>query len=495
MCRIQPGALFAGKYEIGNHMNFILFCADEMRAESLSVYGHPLVKTPSFDRLAEEGTIFDQCHVQHTVCSPSRCSLMTGWYPHVSGHRTLWHLLRPHEPSLFRYLKDAGYHVEWHGKNDLYSEDSFPLCVDRKARASVGHHGGNLSEFGQPGYYSFLSKPFSGTVEQTSDMQDVMAGIDFLKSRKRDDPPFVLYLPLTMPHPGYGAPQPFHDMYSTDDIPPLRPAECEEKPVFHSLIRTYRQLDDMVPGTLEKIQAVYLGMCSCIDRMLGALMDTLDETGLADETAVFVYSDHGDWAGDFGLVEKWPSGLDDTLTRVPLAVRIPQGAEGHRVGEQVELFDIMATVLELAQVEARHTHFARSLVSQLRGDEGDPERAVFAEGGYDIHEPRCFEGMPVRDDFMRDPRAKYYPKALQQQEHPESVQRSVMIRTLRHKLIRRNEGVSELYDLTSDPRELKNVYGTTGYDQVRASLEQRLLDWYIHTSDTVPWDENERGLP
>jgi choline-sulfatase len=284
-------------------------------------------------------------------------------------------------------------------------------------------------------------------------------------------------------------------MYDPKDIPPLRCAETAGKPDFHKLIQEYRDLNSMPQGTLEKIQAVYLGMCTFMDWVLGRVMDALDETGLAEDTALFVFADHGDWAGDFGLVEKWPSALDDTMTRVPLVARIPGGAKGHRVKEQVELFDIMPTVLELADVEAKHTHFARSLVPQLKGDSGDPDRAIFAEGGYDEHEPRCFEGFPDRDSFMRNKEGIYYPKGLQQQEHPESVCRSTMIRTLEYKLIRRTKGLNELYDLKKDPQELTNVYDDPEYSRIKEELESRMLDWYIHTADSVPFKEDNRGLP
>ena len=94
-------------------MNFVIFMPDEMRWESAGCYGHPLIETANLDRLADEGTRFDACYAQHPVCGPSRCSMLTGWYPHVSGHRTLWHLLRPHEPKLFRDLTAAGYEVSW----------------------------------------------------------------------------------------------------------------------------------------------------------------------------------------------------------------------------------------------------------------------------------------------------------------------------------------------------------------------------------------------
>jgi choline-sulfatase len=155
----------------------------------------------------------------------------------------------------------------------------------------------------------------------------------------------------------------------------------------------------------------------------------------------------------------------------------------------------MATVLELAEVRAAHTHFSQTLVPQLRGAAGDPDRAVFAEGGYDTHEPHCFEGRWSDYDLPRDPNHIYWPKGLQQQEHPESVCRSVMIRTGRHKLIRRTSGFAELYDLQDDPQELTNVYDDSRYDPVRRQLESDLVDWYIHTSDAVPIGEDSRGLP
>jgi len=302
-------------------MNLLIFIPDEMRAESLSCYGHPLVRTPNYDRMAEEGVRFEQCHVQNPVCTTSRPSLMTGWYSHVAGHDTMWHLLRPHEPSLFRYLREAGYHIEWHGKNDLYAPECFPLAVDHYDSARGGRAGVNPYPWQDPAYYSFLYDPFPGAPDQTGDMRNVQAGIDFLRSRSKEDKPFVLYLATGLPHPPYSAPQPYHDMYDIGDLPPLRPPNLPNRPDYHELVRHYRRLDLLPDDHFRRIQAVYLGMCSYVDWMLGQLLDALDETGLAEETTVVVCSDHGDWAGDYGLVEKFPSGLEDTLTRVPLLIR------------------------------------------------------------------------------------------------------------------------------------------------------------------------------
>jgi len=473
-------------------MNFVYFCPDEMRAESLACYGHPLVQTPNYDALARQGTRFDKCYGQHPVCSPSRCSFMTGWYPHVSGHRTLWHLLRPHEPNMLRYLKEAGYRIVWFGKNDLLSQDSFPLSVDVVTSARGKTHGRNPYSLDDVRYYSFLYEPVEGDMEGIADLANVREAIRFLKSGPQQ--PFVLYLPLSYPHPAYSAPQPYHDMYSPTDVPPLRPPGLPHKPDFHRLIRQYRRLNELPDEFFARIQAVYLGMVSFVDFMLGELLQALSETGLDSSTAVFAFSDHGDWAGDYGLVEKWPSALDDSIVRVPLIVRLPGGAQGHVVQEPVELLDIMATTMELAGVEVKHTHFSTSLVPQLHGEKGDPGRAAYAEGGYDVHEPHCFEGRQERFDIPPDVTGIYYPKGLQQQEKPESVCRSTMMRTLDYKLIRRTLGVNELYDMKEDPRELSNVYYDEAYGRVRAELEDRMLDWYLRTADVVPPDRDPRGL-
>ncbi|MBT3285817.1 MAG: sulfatase-like hydrolase/transferase [Victivallales bacterium] len=477
-------------------LNFILFNPDEMRAESLGCYGHPVAQTPHIDRLAAEGVRFDQCHVQHTVCSPSRCSFMTGWYPHVSGHRTLWHLLRPHEPNLLKYMKRAGYDVAWWGKNDLLATESFADSVSEvNVRRSEGptftKRACNPYSLDDPRYYSFLNDPPEGPAEAHHDYRSVQGAIDFLGTNPEN--PFLLYLPISFPHCPFRAPQPWHDSIDPDTLPPLRPAELANKPDYFQLIRKNRRLDELDQSFLRKINAVYLGMIGFVDYMLGKLLEALEESGHADDTVILFFSDHGDWAGDFGLVEKWPSGLDDCLTRIPMIVRLPKGAKGHVVNEPIECQDLMATVLELAGVEAEHTHFSRSLVPQLHGASGDPDRAIFAEGGYDTHEPNASEYWDGRPAFASKPEAIYYPKIMQQGENPESVERAVMIRTMTHKLVRRRQGVCELYELGTDPQELNNRYGDPALSAMQSKLEQRLLDWYLQTSDVVPHNDDPRG--
>ena len=471
-------------------LNFIFFQPDEMRAESLACYGHPVIKTPNYDRLAAEGVRFDQCHVQNAQCTPSRVSMMTGLYPHCAGHRSMWHLIRPHEPHLFKYLYEAGYDIHWYGKNDLLARDSLSCIKEYYEHKDDKRK--NRWQSGDKEFYSFDFEPLNCEREEVADYVKVKSGIDFLNNRRDDDNPFFLFLPLLQPHPGYTTHRDFYDMYDPGDIPDLRPAGLDKKPDFYALIRKYRRLDELSEDFFRKLNAVYLGMISYTDWLLGELMTVMEEKGLFDNTVLIVSSDHGDWAGDYGLVEKWPSDYSDALTRVPLLVKAPGNKAGHVVEGPVEMFDLMPSVLELAGLSPTHTHFARSFVPQLRGEAEDKDRLVFAEGGYETQEPHAFEG---RWDWRKPNKdGIYFPKGKLQQEVPESVCRTTMIRRLNHKLIRRTAGQDELYDLKNDPRELENLIDDPGMQETKLDLERSMLDWFMRTSDTVPVGGDPRGF-
>ena len=474
-------------------LNFIFFQPDEMRAESLGCYGHPLIKTPNYDRLAAEGVRFDQCHVQNAQCTPSRVSMMTGLYPHCAGHRSMWHLIRPHEPHLFKYLHEAGYDIHWFGKNDMLAPGSLSCIKEYYEHKDDKRK--NRWQSGDKEFYSFDYLPLDCEREEVADYVKVKSGIDFLRNRKDDDNPFFLFLPLLQPHPSYTTHPDFYDMYDPKDIPDLRPPDLDKKPDFYTLIRKYRRLDELSDAFFRKLNAAYLGMISFTDWLLGELMAVMEEKGLFENTVLIVSSDHGDWAGDYGLVEKWPSDYSDTLTHVPLLVKAPGNKAGHVVEGPVEMFDLMPSVLELAGLSPTHTHFARSFVPQLHGEAEDKDRLVFAEGGYEPQEPHVFEGRWNLWNKNPEQDSIYLPKGKLQQEIPESVCRTTMIRSLNHKLIRRTAGQDELYDLENDPRELKNLIDDPGMQETKSDLESAMLDWFMRTSDTVPVGGDPRGFP
>jgi choline-sulfatase len=182
--------------------------------------------------------------------------------------------------------------------------------------------------------------------------------------------------------------------------------------------------------------------------------------------------------------------MDDTLLRVPLIFRAPGGASGHVVEEPVELHDVMPTFLDLAGIEPRHTHFARSLIPQLREGPGDPNRPVFSEGGYNASEAHAFEPLELFPESH-----VYYPKILLENKRPELITRTTMIRTRSDKLVLRPGGESEQYDLRRDPRELHNVFHDRSYAGRREDLRAQMLEWYIRTSDAVPFRRDDRAMP
>jgi arylsulfatase A-like enzyme len=482
----MPGAVLpAGTTSAaGKRPNIVLFVPDEMRADALACYGNPVTRTPNFDRLAVEGTRFENCHVQFPVCGASRCSFLTGWPTSVRGHRSLTYFLRPQEPNLFRYLKESGYDVVWLGKNDAFAPDTFypSLTTWTEGRREARPDWKSTTQ--TPGITAMLLGAF-GDRRETNDYFLVQQAIKLLE-RRETDRPVCIFLALYNPHPPYTIPADFYDMYRPSDLPPPVPPGAGRRPNFHAAIRQSFGLDKLGEATFRKVRAVYYGQVSYSDWLLGELLEAMDRSGRNNDTALFAFSDHGDYAGDYGLIEKWPSGLEDCLTQVPMVVRLPGGARGHVSPGMIEVFDMMQTCLDLAGVQARHTHFARSLLPQLGGGAGDPQRAAFTEGGYNIYEPQAFE--PVLQGI-------YEPKTRLQHDRPETVSRAASVRTRTHKLILRPNGQSELYDCRSDPHLVRNLYGQFSAATVQQALQSRLTDWYINTTGIAPMDKDPRGLP
>jgi arylsulfatase A-like enzyme len=488
--------------------HLLIFNPDQWRGDSLAHLGHPAAVTPNLDRLAaEDGVSFRNAFCQNTVCTPSRCSFMTGWYPHTRGHRIMHHMLREDEPVLLQTLKENGYFVWWGGKNDLipgqhgyerachvkYTPQTPPRPKWASDRADEWR--------GAPGsdtFYSFyvgeLEVPEGEPYYRDNDWANVEGALDLIRSYD-DDRPLCLYLPLGYPHPPYAVEEPWYSLIDRDRIPPRTPTPEDWSRRPSTLHGLYEELN-MSTWSEERwveLQATYLGMCARVDHQFGLLVDALKEAGLYNDTAIFVFSDHGDFTGDYGLVEKTQNTFEDCLSRVPFLVKPPADVPVRpRVSEAlVELVDFPATVEALTGIEPRHTHFGRSLLPVLAGETDEHRDAVFCEGGRRHGEEHCMEKETTVNYDPEKPHI-YWPRMkLQMSEGPEHG-KAVMCRTHRWKYTRRLYESDELYDLENDPRETVNRIDDPACAEIRRELAERMLTWFLETGDVVPFDLDRR---
>jgi len=473
--------------------------------------GNPASHTPNLDQIVQVDAVsFRNAFVQNPVCTPSRCSFMTGWYPHVRGHRTMFYMLRGDEPMLLKRLKQEGYFVWWGGKNDVvpgqngyheYCDVKHPN-PDRSLRPVMGNLHSQRDWRGIPGsdtyfsfYYGKITKPEGFPSEEnfvySEDWHHVLGAIDVIKNWDQDRP-LCVYLPLQYPHPPYAVEDPWYSMIDRDKLPSRisAPKNWEGKPSILKGIYVRQNMQTWDEERWTELRATYYGMCARVDHQFGMVVEALKETGMYDDTAIFFFADHGDFTGDYGLVEKTQNTFEDCLVRVPFIFKPPAGVKSNPGVRDalVELIDFSATVEDLIGIQPDHTHFGRSLVPLARGETQFHRDAVFCEGGRVHGEPQAMELFRegIDQDFL------YWPRlSLQQQEGPEHT-KAVMCRTQDYKYVRRLYESDELYDLRNDPGEQINKINEPVFRDVLISLRERLLDFFLATGDVVPFDVDQR---
>lgn len=490
--------------------HILIFNPDQWRGDVMGHLGNPAAVTPNLDRLVEEDAVsFRVAACQNTVCTPSRCSFMTGWYPHVRGHRTMHYMLREREgePNLLRILKDAGYFVWWGGKNDLvpgqlgyddvcdvkYKPDRPPRPMWMIDREDIWRKAPDSDS-----YYSFYVGELDTGEDEIyydSDWANVLGAVDFIKNAPTDQP-LCIFLPLTYPHPPYGVEEPWYSLIDRSKIPPRAPTP-EEWSRKSSLLKAIYETQDLGGWSEERwreLRAVYYGMCARLDHQFGLLMDALKDADLYDDTAVFVFADHGDYTGDYGIVEKTQNTFEDPLTRVPFIIKPPRDVPvAPRVSEAlVELVDFPATIYDLTGIEPGYWHFGRSLLPVLAGKTDEHRDTIFSEGGRLLGETQAMELPSVQD--MEDPSVSLYWPRIKHQVSDEQPwhTKAAMCRTQDFKYIRRLYEQDELYDLRNDPQETQNLIADPAYREVLLQLKERMLTWYMETADIVPFETDRR---
>ena len=482
--------------------NIILFVPDTFRADALGHLGNKASRTPVVDNLIkqEEAVSFENAFCQSPFCTPSRCSFMSGLYPHVNGHRTLTYMMEPHEPVLLRTLKNNGYYVWWGGRDDLIpaENDHVPYCdVFFRGDGKFNSVYDNPQWRGEPGnddYYSFYAGKVDvpvGGVFNDCDNQLINGAIDFINNYQCDKP-LCMYIALANPHAPYGVEEPWFSLIDREQVtlPASIPGNWDEMPSMMKGIFEKQNLINYSTDKWKELRAVYLGMCARVDAQLGMIIEVLKKKSLYENTALFFFSDHGDFTGDFGLVEKTQNTFQDCLTNVPLIIKPPSNISIDPGIKKalVELVDIVPTVCDLAGIELGYDQFGKSLYECLKGKK-EHRDAVFCEGGRLHGETQCMESY---DANLLNPESLYYPKVhTQHSEGPEHT-KAVMCRTGDYKYVYRLYEKDEFYDLSSNKGETENLVDHPEYQHKISWHKDRLLRFMIETCDTVPRLENRR---
>jgi arylsulfatase A-like enzyme len=436
--------------------NVILIMCDQLRYDCLGYAGHPLVKTPHLDRLAEQGVVFETAYCASPVCSPARASWLTGTYPHAHNQLANYGpekigtpgvMMNEDAITLGDLFKGAGYrcgisgpwhlgndHQPQHGFTDFWHAyryqgeghpDPFFDFMDREGVSNLysGSHESIVSGYG-------LSYTPMDDSRQQRTTWTINQGIEFLDTQ--DDRPFFLFLSVKDPHPLIVVSQELVDQYPVDEIelPPSWRDPLEGKPEYqhkeHS--RLSLEIDD---AGFKQMMAYYYALVTHIDAEVGKLVAHLDQLGFGDDTVLAFISDHGEMLGDHHTVEKRL--FYEASSRVPCLLSWPDGfPKGFTVTTPFGGVDLMPTLLDLAGVSFDHPVDGRSVADAIVKGEQPELAPVFSE-------------IASRDGIRSLSTA------------PEELAARVMVRDGDWKYVWNRMFMDELYDMEADPNEMKNL--------------------------------------
>ncbi len=467
--------------------NLLILCADELRGDCVGFAGNPDVRTPRLNQLAGRGVTLPRHFTTFPKCVPARVSLVTGRYPHTDGYRTIQQHLRPDQPSLLDTLINAGYETAVFGKNHCWDPGAFAQQVEHR---SIHEHdpaedlepSPACPELG-PGW-DYLG---DGS-RHMADPRYTREAVDFLTERRDVKRPFFLQLNLESPHPSYGVEEPWFSMFDRYAITAWPHELPDPAPLPLRAQRECRTGLAPGPDAAREVQATYYGMIAKIDLLCGKVLDALEAAGLAENTYVLFWSDHGDYAGQHTLAEKWDTDFRDCMTHVPCVLAGPGLPPGTTMPGMSDHSDLTPTLLDLLGLPALPGTHGLVLRKALQGGPAVRD-AAFTDGGHETEMRRRIE--EARDWIERGTaQGKHYPKTTTYLRYPDSMARAQSVRTATHRLTLRSTGEHELYDLTNDRWEMHNRIDDPTLADVRARLTERLALWSLQTNTDRPYQNS-----
>ncbi len=450
--------------------NILLIHSDQHRFDCVGVNGHPLLRTPHLDRLAAEGMNFTHAFTPIPLCVPERNSLLHGQWPtqHLCIANYDTEAPRPPAedlPSFVHPLREAGYFLgyvgKWHvnqhrGAVDYGFHEDVPEGAYGKWRAQQG-----LPPRPRENKWFGELDPHIGP-EQSKLAWGADRAIDMLERCAAEGRPFFIRWDPSEPHLPNVVPEPFFSMYPPETIAPWPsfPDAFEGKPYIQAQqLRTWG-LERWTWSDWAPVVSRYLGEISLLDAQVGRLLGALERLGLTDDTLVIYTSDHGDMCGGHGMIDKHFIMYDDVV-RIPLILRWPGRIPAGRVCDAFvcHALDLASTFCDVAGVSAPETFRGKSLVPLFEGAADLGRQDIFAT--YHGNQFGLFTQRMVRDR-----RWKYVWNATAE---------------------------DELYDLESDPGELRNLACDPGAKPELERLRGRLVAWMEETGDPSlnPWTRTQ----
>jgi arylsulfatase A-like enzyme len=433
---VVPGAPAQTSVGKAQRPNFLFIYTDDQRWDAMGVVQReqgdkarfPWLKTPNMDRLAAQGVRFRSAFVVNSLCAPSRASFLTGQYGHKNG------IVNNHTPfpvenvTWATLLRAAGYVTGYIGKWHMDGQKGKRPGFDFSA-----------SFIGQGKYFDCpieVNGKLTATAGWVDDVSTDFA-LRFLHENK--DKSFALAIGFKSAHGPFDPPPRLKDTF----------AGAEAKPVPSLQTKAiYRPGSDGPAKKKAKAAkgGTNLGYFRCLaaaDENLGKLLDALEALGLAGNTIVIFASDNGYYFGEHGLGDK-RSAYEESI-RIPLLVRLPgpspRDGTGRVVDAMVLNVDLAPTLLDFAGVAIPQTMHGRSLRPLLEGRQTDWRHAFF----YCYFFERNFPGTPTTTAVRTD--------------------NAVLIKYPGH------EDWTELFDLTRDPYQLRNLFRDAGSADLRGRLE------------------------
>jgi arylsulfatase A-like enzyme len=409
---VSKDIAFAQKGNSGSSQkkpNILLLFSDQHQADCMGFQNHPDVITPNLDKLAKSGTVFNRAYCQDGICIPSRMSLMTGLYPRRLGalDNSDRSSVMDEVISLQSVLKDNGYYTAAFGKRHLtgaadngwdylrgHSKNESPAnsyweWIEQQGYLDEFQHDWSAEHNGKYPTADLGTRLSKLPEDMTMEAFTAQQTIKLIHEQKNRDKPFFCWASFYRPHQPYNALKRYLDMYdysrwgqgtaNGDAI--KKPATLNQRPeTLPPGLQEWHQGKNKV-WRLDKAAkdeqlfrfyiASYYALITEIDHHIGTIMKTLEEEGLLENTIIVYTSDHGDFAGRHGMIEKCALGhnvYEETL-RVPMIVSRPGVVkEGRRVDDLVEMFDLYPTLLDLAGItlpKSKHGIDATSLAAIL----------------------------------------------------------------------------------------------------------------------------------